>query len=358
MSDLLKARAQGSDGTRSEPFSGGDPKGAEMQNAVAEQRVQNNTLSGTTTISLRDTGPAVPKQARPEIEVIPEGSHGPGPISEADAVFCRDLLEFLGDFKSVAPKSRTVRRLGQAAAQNEPVARDLAPHQDLLFDFLRAFEAAPKMRPLSQRHPASGTPEPAGESLGQIAATSTVAQPEDTPFRVPPYVSAVSDNTATEEALLDVDAAWLEPQTSPAPVAHPPVPVPVAVLVAEPPAPAPVAQRPARAQVPKRPSPVPVPKRPDVVPISKRPDPVPVAKRPAPVALAKREGPVPVVQRPAPVAAAPSPAPAAVGRKPDAKPTPAQLKKRTEPRPAPAPAVKPLGPAAARAKAIAEGLIV
>jgi hypothetical protein len=325
-----------------------------MQNAVAEQRVQNNALSGTTTISLRDTGPAGPKQTRPEIEVIPEGSHGPGPISEADAVFCRDLLEFLGDFKSVAPKSSTVRRLGQAAAQNEPVARDLAPHQDLLFDFLRAYEAAPKMRPLSQRRPASGTPEPADKGLGQIAAAPTVAQPEDTPFRVPPYVSAVSDNTATEEALLDADAAWLEPQPSPAPVAHAPVSVPVA----EPPAPAPVAQRPARAQVAKQPSTVPVAKRPDVVPISKRPDPVPVAKRPAPMALAKREGPVPVAQRPAPVAAEASPAPAAVGRKPDAKPTPAQVKKRTEPRPAPAPAVKPLGPAAARAKAIAEGLIV
>ncbi len=338
--------------------SGGDLKGAEMQNAVAEQRVQDNALSGTTTISLRDTGPASPKQARPEIEVIPEGSRGPGPISEADAVFCRDLLEFLGDFKSVSPKSSSVRRLGQAAAQNEPVARDLAPHQDLLFDFLRAYEAAPKMRPLSQRRPASGTPEPADKGLGQIVATQTAAQPEDTPFRVPPYVSAVSENTATGEALLDADAAWLEPQPSPEPVAHRPVAVPVAMRVAEPPTPGPAAERPARALVARQPSPVPVAKRPDVVPVSKRPDPVPVAKRTAPVAVAKREGQVPVPQRPAPVAAAPSPAPAAVGRKPDAKPTPAQVKKRTEPRPAPAPAVKPLGPAAARAKAIADGLIV
>ena len=190
-----------------------------MQNAVAEQRVQDNALSGTTTISLRDTGPAGPKQARPEIEVIPEVSHGPGPISEADAVFCRDLLEFLGDFKSVAPKSSTVRRLGQAAVQNEPVARDLAPHQDLLFDFLRAYEAAPKMRPLSQRRLAGGRPEAAAKGPGQIAATPTVAEPEDTPFRVPPYVSSVSENTGTEEALLDADAAWLEPQASPEPVA-------------------------------------------------------------------------------------------------------------------------------------------
>ncbi len=356
-----------------------------MQNAVAEQRVQDNALSGTTTISLRDTGPAGPKQARPEIEVIPEASRGPGPISEADAVFCRDLLEFLGDFKSVAPKSSTVRRLGQAAVQNELVARDVAPQQDLLFDFLRAYEAAPKMRPLSQRRLASGTAEPADKGLGQIADTPTVAQPEDTPFRVPPYVSAVSENTGTEEALLDADAAWLEPQPSPEPVADRPVAVPVAMLVAEPPAPAPVAQRPARAPVAKQPNPAPVAKRLDVVPISKRPDPVPVPRRPAPVAVAKRPDPVPVAQMPAPaaaapspapltaaptpapaaaapspapVAAAPSPAPAAVGRKPDAKPAPAQVKKRAEPRPAPAPAVKPLGPAAARAKAIAEGLIV
>jgi len=347
-----------------------------MQNAVAEQRVQDNALSGSTTISLRDTGPAGPKQARPEIEVIPEALRQPGPISEADAVFCRDLLEFLGDFKSVAPKSSTVRRLGQAAGQNQPVARDLAPHQDVLFDFLRAYEAAPKMRPLSQRSLASGRPEAAAKGPGQIAATPAVAEPEDTPFRVPPYVSSVSENTGTEEALLDADAAWLEPQDSPEPVADPRVAVPVAMLVAEPPAPAPLAQRPARAPAAKQPSPLPVAKPPDLVPVSRRPDPVPVAKRPAPVAIAKRPDSVPVPQRPAPlaaapspvpvaaapspapVAAAPSPAPAAVVRKPDAKPAPAQAKKRAEPRPAPAPAVKPLGPAAARAKAIAEGLIV
>ncbi len=333
-----------------------------MQNAVAEQRVQDNALSGSTTISLRDTGPAGPKQARPEIEVIPEVSRVPGPISEADAVFCRDLLEFLGDFKSVAPKSSTVRRLGQAAVQNEPVARDLAPQQDLLFDFLRAYEAAPKMRPLSQRSLAGGTPEAGAKGPGQIAATPTVAEPEDTPFRVPPYVSSVSENTGTEKALLDADAVWLELQDSPEPVADRPVAVAVAVppasVVAEPAAPAPVAERPARAPAAKQPSPVPV---------AKRPDPVPVAKRPAPVAIAKRPDSVPVPQRPAPVAATPSPAPAAatpspvpaaVVRKPDAKPAPAQAKKRAEPRPAPAPAVKPLGPAAARAKAIAEGLIV
>jgi hypothetical protein len=382
--------------------SSGDPKGAEMQNAVAEQRVQDNALSGTTTISLRDTGPAGPKPARPEIEVIPEVSGVPGPISEADAVFCRDLLEFLGDFKSVAPKSSTVRRLGQAAVQNEPVARDLAPHQDLLFDFLRAYEAAPKMRPLSQRSLASGTPEAVAKGPGQIAATPTVAEPEDTPFRVPPYVSSVSENTGTEEALLDPDAEWLEPQDSPEPVADRPVAMPVAMpvavpaamVVAETAAPAPLAQRPARAPAAKQPSPVPVAKRPEVVPVSKRPDPVPVAKRPAPAALAKRPDSMPVPPRPAPVAAAPSPAPvvvapspapvvvapspapvvvapspapvvvapspapAAVVRKPDAKPAPAQAKKRPEPRPAAAPAVKPLGPAAARAKAIAEGLIV
>jgi hypothetical protein len=360
-----------------------------MQNAVAEQRVQDNALSGTTTISLRDTGPAGPKQARPEIEVIPEVSRVPRPISEADAVFCRDLLEFLGDFKSVAPKSSTVRRLGQAAVQNEPVARDLAPHQDLLFDFLRAYEAAPKMRPLSQRSLAGGRPEAVAKGPGQIAATPTVDEPEDTPFRVPPYVSSVSENTGTEEALLDADAAWLEPQGSPEPVADRPVAaavaVPAASVVAEPAAPAPVVQRPARAPAAKQPSPVPVAKRPDVVAVSKRPDQVPVANRPAPVAIAKRPDPVPVPQRPAPVAAAPrpapaaaaprpapvaaaprpapvaaapSPAPAAVVRKPDPKPAPAQAKKRAEPRPAPAPAVKPLGPAAARAKAIAEGLIV
>ena len=376
-----------------------------MQNAVAEQRVQDNALSGSTTISLRDTGPAGPKPARPEIEVIPEASRVPGPISEADAVFCRDLLEFLGDFKSVAPKSSTVRRLGQAAVQNEPVARELAPHQDLLFDFLRAYEAAPKMRPLSQRSLASGAPEAVANGPGQIAATPTVAEPEDTPFRVPPYVSSVSENTGTEEALLDADAAWLEPQDSPEPVADRPAAMPVAVpaampvavpaamVVVERAAPAPLAQRPARAPAAKQPSPVPVTKRPDVVPVSKRPDPVPVAKRPAPVAIAKRPDSVPVPPRPAPVAAVPSPAPVvvapspapvvvapspapvvvapspapvvvapspapAVVRKPDAKPAPAQAKKRPEPRPAPAPAVKPLGPAAARAKAIAEGLIV
>jgi len=341
-----------------------------MQNAVAEQRVQDNALSGSTTISLRDTGPAGPKQARPEIEVIPEISRVLGPISEADAVFCRDLLEFLGDFKSVAPKSKTVRRLAQAAVQNEPVARDLAPHQDLLFDFLRAYEAAPKMRPLSHRSLESGTPGAADKGPGQIAATATVPVPEDTPFRVPPYVSTVADDAGTEEALLDADAAWLEPQDSPEPVADRPVAVPVvvpaamvvaepvAMLVAEPAVPAPVAPRPTRAPAAKQPSPVPVAKRPDVVPVSKRPDPVPVAKRPAPVAIAKRPDSVPVAPRPAPVAAAPSPAPAAVVRKPDAKPAPAQAKKRAEPRPAPAPAVKPLGPAAARAKAIAEGLIV
>jgi hypothetical protein len=357
-----------------------------MQNAVAEQRVQDNALSGSTTISLRDTGPAGPKQARPEIEVIPEVSRVRGPISEADAVFCRDLLEFLGDFRSVAPKSSTVRRLGRAAVQNEPVARELAPHQDLLFDFLRAYEAAPKMRPLSQRSLASGTPEAVVKGPGQVAATPAVAEPEDTPFRVPPYVSSVSENTGTEEALLDADAAWLEPQDSPQPVADRAVAVPLAApaapVVAQPAAPAPIAQpaaqRPARAPVAKQPSPVPVAKRPDLVPVSKRPDPVPVAKRPAPVAIAKRPDSVPVPQRPAPeaaapspapapaaaaprpaaAAAAPSPAPAAVVRKPDAKPAPAQAKKRAEPRPAPAPAVKPLGPAAARAKAIAEGLIV
>jgi len=329
-----------------------------MQNAVAEQRVQDNALSGSTTISLRDMGAAGPKQARPEIEVIPEVSRVPGPISEADAVFCRDLLEFLGDFKSAAPKSSTVRRLGKAAVQNEPAARDLAPHQDLLFDFLRAYEAAPKMRPLSQRSLANGTPEAVAKGPGQIAATPTVAEPEDTPFRVPPYVSSVSENTGPDEALLDADAAWLEPQDSPVPVTDRPVAVPAAMVVAKPAAPAPVAQRPARAPAAKEPSPVRVAKRPDVVPVSKRPDPVPVAKRPAPVAIAKRPDSVPVPPRPAPVAAAAGPAPAAVVRKPDAKPAPAQAKKRAEPRPAPAPAVKPLGPAAARAKAIAEGLIV
>ena len=92
---------------------------------------------------------------------------------EADAVFCRDLLEFLGDFKSAAPKkSSTVRKLAQAAAQNEPVARYLAPHQDLLFDFLRAYEAAPKMRPPSGRRAASGAPVPAGRSSPLSAAYS------------------------------------------------------------------------------------------------------------------------------------------------------------------------------------------
>jgi hypothetical protein len=333
-----------------------------MQNAVAEQRVQGDTLSGTTIISLRDTGPVGPEQGRREIEVIPEGAYNSGPISEADAVFCRDLLEFLGDFKSAAPKSSTRRRLGRAVASGTPVTRDSALHEDILFDFLRDYEAAPKMKPLFQARPAGGTPEPAGKSLGSVAVPPTVDQPEDTPFRVPPYVSAVSENTEAAEALLDVDAAWPEPQPSPAPVAK----RLVAVTVEEPPAAPPVTQRAARAPVAKRQSSAPVPKRPTPLPVVKQqgpapvakdPGPEPVAQKPAPVA-APRPAPVAAASSPAPLAAAPSPAPVAAARRPDAKPAPAQVKKRPEPRPAPAPAVKPLGPAAARAKAIAEGLIV
>jgi hypothetical protein len=352
-----------------------------MQNAVAEQRAQNDTLSGTTTISLRSTRPAGLKQGRPEIEVIPEDFSRSTPLDEVDAVFCRDLLEFLGDFRAAAPKSRTVRRLGQAAVQNEPAARYLAPHEDLLFDFLRAYEDAPKMRPLSQTSATRSTPEAAGNGLGPIGTPAPVAEPDDTPFRVPPYVSAVSDNAATDEALLGPDEAWLEPQLSAPPIAHPSSVLPVP----EPPTPAPVAQRPARAQVAKKPALASVPKRPAPVALAKKPDPAPVAQRPAPVPVTPRPAPVPVAERPAvmpvaerpapmpvplrpdpvpvaetaaPAAAAPSPAPAPVARRPDAKPTAGQLKKRAEPRPAPAPAVKPLGPAAARAKAIAEGLIV
>lgn len=69
-----------------------------MQNAVADKRVQDETLDGTTTISLRSTVPAGTGQARSEIEVIPEAAPRSQSINDLDAVFCRDLLEFLGRF--------------------------------------------------------------------------------------------------------------------------------------------------------------------------------------------------------------------------------------------------------------------
>jgi len=298
-----------------------------MQNAVAEQRVQGDALSGTTTISLREPRPGGPKKPRPEIEVIQEDLRGPAPLNGPDPVFCRDLLEFLGDFKSAGPKSSNVRRLGQAAAQDSLVTREPAPNQDLLVDFLRAYEAAPKLRLPSQLRPALGRPEPAGTATGPIATPATAPQTEDTPFRVPPYVSAVSDNTATDEGPDDPDGAWPEPQPAPAPVAQRLVAVPVA----------------------QRPTPVTVPQRPARAPVAKRPELVPVAQRPAPLPVARRPDPVPV---------APRPAPAPVAKQPDRKPAPVPAAKRLAPKPAPAPAAKPLGPAAARAKAIAEGLIV
>jgi hypothetical protein len=266
-----------------------------MQNALAEQPVRHDTLGGTTTISLRNTPPGVPGPGIPEIEVIPEDPSKSSPISELDAIFCRDLLEFVGDFRAAAPRSRTVRRSGHAADTRTPGTRDPALGPDALFDFLRAYEAAPKMRPLSPR-PAQ---EPAVKSLGPTVAQATVDQPEDTPFRVPPYVSAVPESTPVEEALFDPEAVWFAPQPTPAPVVEEPVVVPVTA--------SPVAKRPARA---------------------------PAAKRPRPKVA---------VQQSSSVAVADSP-------------TAAQTKRRTGPRPAPVPAVKPLGAAAARAKAIEEGL--
>jgi hypothetical protein len=322
-----------------------------MQNAVADQRVQDDALGGTTTISLRNTVPAGKQQTRSEIEVIPENRPNSGPTNDFDAVFCRDLLEFLGDFRSAAPKSRTARRLGQAVAQGTPPVRDSALRQDILFDFLRAYEDAPKMRPLAQLGVGHIAPGPTGTVASSIDARATEPQAEDTPFRVPPYVSVVSDNTEGEEALLDVEEAWPEPQPSPAPVA----------------------KRPTRAPVAKRQSPSPVAKAPAPALVAKQPDTVTVAEKPAPVVVAKDPAPVTVPEKPVPVVAAPSPvavspvavspaaasqAPVVAAKRPDAKPAPAQLKKRLEPQPAPAPAVKPLGPAAARAKAIEEGLIV
>jgi hypothetical protein len=312
-----------------------------MQNAVADQRVQDDTLGATTTISLRNTVPSGTEQPRSEIEVIPEIPSSSERTNDLNAVFCRDLLEFLGDFRAAAPKSRTARRLGQAAAQGTPPLRDSALRQDILFDFLRAFEAAPKMRPLSQMGVGRVVPGPAGTGPGSISAPATEPQPEDTPFRVPPYVSAVSDDTAGEEALLDVDEAWPEPPPVPAPIAKRPTPSPVA----------------------KRQRPTPLAKGPAQAPVVKQSGAVAVAAKPAPVAVVKDTAPVTGSEKPAPAVAAASPAPASPAplvatKQPDAKPTPAQLKKRPEPQPAPVPAVKPLGPAAARAKAIEEGLIV
>jgi hypothetical protein len=321
-----------------------------MQNAVADQRVQGDAFAGTTTISLRTTIATGPEQGRSEIEVIPETPPKPGPMNDLDAVFCRDLIEFLGDFKSAAPKSSTGRRQGPTVAHGTPATRDSAPHQDILFDFLRAYEAAPKMRPLSRACPVSGAPEPGAKSLRPIATPPTVAQPEDAPFRVPPYVSAASENTTAEEALLDVDGAWPDPQPSPAPLAERPVRVPGA-------------KRQGSVPAAKRPAPVPVDKQPGLVIVAEKPalvvaapGPVIVAEKPALVVAAP--GPVIVAEKPALVVAAPSPAPVGAAKRPDAKPAQAQVKKRPEPRPAPAPAAKPLGPAAARAKAIEEGMIV
>jgi hypothetical protein len=315
--------------------SGGDPKkGAEMQNAVADQRVQDDTLGATTTISLRDTDPAVTERSRWEIEVIPENPSGSERINHLHAVFCRDLLEFLGDFRAAAPKSSSARRLGRSVvAQGTPTVRDSAPHQDVLFDFLRAFEAAPKMRPLSQMGFGRVAPGVGGTTAGSIDAPATEPQREDTPFRVPPYVSAVSDDTAGEEALLDVEEAWPEPQPSPVPVA----------------------KRPTRAPVTKRQSPAPGAKGLAPPPVAKRSAAVAVAER---LAVVQDPAPVTLSDKTAPVVAAARPAPVVAAKRPDAKPSPAQLKKRPEPRPAPVPAVKPLGAAAARAKAIEEGLIV
>jgi hypothetical protein len=323
-----------------------------MQNAVADQRVQADTLGATTTISLRDTVSGSTGQVRSGIEVIPENPSSSGPIKDLHAVFCRDLLEFLGDFRSAAPKSSSVRRLGQAAvAQGPPATRDPAPHQDILFDFLRAFEAAPKMRPLSHMGVGRVAPGTAGTSAGSIDVPAIEPQAEDTPFRVPPYVSAVSENTAGDEALLDVDEVWLEPQPSPAPVA----------------------KRPTRPPVAKRQSPAPVAKGPAQAPVVKQSGAVTVIEKPAPDAVAKDPAPMTVLEEPAPVVPAASPAvaspavaspaivtpaPLVAAKRADVKPASAQAKKRPETRPAPAPAVKPLGPAAARAKAIEEGLIV
>jgi hypothetical protein len=281
-----------------------------MQNALAEQPVRHDTLGGTTTISLRATPAGAPGPGIPEIEVIPEDPHKSSPINELDAIFCRDLLEFVGDFRSAAPRSSTVRRSGQAAATGTPGTRDPALGPDALFEFLRAYGAAPKMRPLSLR-PAQ---EPAVKSLGPTVAQATVDQPEDTPFRVPPYVSAVPESTPVEEALFDPEAVWFAPQPTPAPVVEEPVVVPVTAS--------------------------------------------PVAKRPARARAVKRPGPEVVAQQPSPVPVAESPAPAVATKRPDPKPAPAQIKRRAELRPAPVPAVKPLGAAAARAKAIEDGLIV
>jgi hypothetical protein len=326
-----------------------------MQNAVADKRVQGDTLGGTTTISLRSTVPAGTEQPRSEIEVIPETAPSPQQINDLHAIFCRDLLEFLGDFRSAAPKSRTARRLGQAVARGTQVVRDSALRQDILFDFLRAYEDAPKMRPLSQLGVGRTAPGTAGAGARSIGGPAAEPQPEDSPFRVPPYACAVSDDAAAEEALLDVDEVWPEPA---------------------PPSPAPVAKRPTRASVAKRQSPLPVAKGPAPAPVETRSDAVTVKEKPAQVVVSEVPAPVTVPERPAQVAAvpsavpavaatnpapavaAPSPAPVAVAKRQESKPAPAQPKKRPEPRPAPVPAVKPLGPAAARAKAIEEGLIV
>ncbi len=309
-----------------------------MQNALAEQPVRHDTLGGTTTISLRATPPGAPGLGISEIEVISEVPHKSSPINEADAIFCRDLLEFVGDFRSAAPKSSNVRRLGQAAATGTAGARDPALGPDALFDFLRAYEAAPKMRPLSNHRPAQ---ERAVKNLGPTVAQEIAEQPEDTPFRVPPYVSAVPENTAIEEALFDPEAVWPAPQPSPVPGEPPggaPLPVvqvPVEVLVTEPPAPRPLAP----------------------APPAQRPTRAPAATRPASLPVAKRSDPMPVSQGAAPVAGAAKLVLTPIGTGPDAKPASAQVKKRPEPRTTPVPAAKPLGPAAARAKAISEGLI-
>jgi hypothetical protein len=326
-----------------------------MQNAVADKRVQESTHSGTTTISLRSTVPAGTEQVRSEIEVIPETAPRPKQINDLDAIFCRDLLEFLGDFRAAAPKSRTARRLGQAVAQGTQPLRDSALRQDILFDFLRAYEDAPKMRPLSQMGVGHMPPGPAGTGAGSIGAPATEPQPEDTPFRVPPYVSAVSDNTGGEEALLDVDEVWPEPPSFPAPVEKRPTRAPFSKRRS----PSPVAEQSAPAPAVKQPATAPAVKQSGAVTVAEKPAPLAIADGPAPVTVSDK--PVPAVAAPSsvpPSPAAASPAPVVAAKRPEAKPAPAQPKKRQEPRPTPAPAVKPLGPAAARAKAIEEGLIV
>lgn len=196
-----------------------------MQNAVAERWAQDDTLSLSATASLRRACAVGATKPRAAIEVTTEDECRLRTINEPDPVFCQNLLEFLRDFESAAPKSSAVPRPGRAA-RTGPIVRDPFRYDVVLIEFLRDFETA------RAKLIAPSLLRPTGAPLNTIVTgappivTPTITQPLDAPFRVPPYVAGLSKRPAKKKALLDPDASRREPRRSAAPVAPTLAPLP------------------------------------------------------------------------------------------------------------------------------------